>query len=38
MLGIAERFYLNIKADKQEGTELIKNIADKMDLSGLNNM
>jgi hypothetical protein len=36
MLGIAERFYLNIKADKQEGTEFIKSTADRLDLEGLN--
>jgi hypothetical protein len=36
MLGIAERFYLNIKADKQEGTEFIKSAAGRLDLEGLN--
>jgi hypothetical protein len=38
MLGIAERFYLNIKADKQDGTDVIKNVANKLNLDALNNL
>lgn len=34
-LGIGERFFLTIEANKQNGTEFVKDIARGMDLSGL---
>jgi hypothetical protein len=37
-IGIGERFYLTIKADKQEGTGQIKDIANKLPLDSLNNL
>jgi hypothetical protein len=34
-LGIGERFFLTIEANKQNGTEFVKDIATDMDLEGL---
>jgi hypothetical protein len=34
-LGIGERFFLTIEANKQNGTEFVKNIIKDMDLEGL---